>query len=318
MSMRRISLFWPVSLIGVGVVALLVSTNTIPVANMWALFHIFPYLLLVLGVGLLLNSRWKTAGMVVTGLTLAGALAAIVFAPLLGWATLPAWGVEPLTAGGVAGSGKVDTVVREVSGFTSVLIEYPAEVVITQGEQESVTIEADDNFIPQLATRLSGQRLMIRNDERDWTRRVKPSRVVKITISTSNLQGLDFASAGSVQLKGIQTESLSIDLSGAGDITLSELNAQRLEVDLSGVGNISASGSAGDVAVKINGMGSFYGDKLVSQQANLKINGAGNANLQVQDQLIAQINGAGSIGYYGSPQVTRSINGAGSVDQLGP
>jgi hypothetical protein len=317
MSMQRVSVFWPLTLIAVGVVALLVSTNTIPLTNIWALLHIFPYLLLALGVGLLLRSRWKTAGLVVSGLAVVGALAAVIFAPLLGLATLPAWGFETGVDGAVAGSGKIATVTREVSGFSRVALRYPAKVVIVQGEAEGVTLVGDDNLIPQLSANVSSEVLSIQTDERDWNKRVHPSRAVEITITVKSLKDVAFPTAGSVRIEGLKTESLSIDLSGAGDITLSDLNTQHLEVDLGGMGNISASGTANDVSVKINGMGSFYGDKLASLEADVKINGAGNANLQVKDRLSAHINGAGSIGYYGTPQVTRNINGAGSVEALG-
>lgn len=315
--MKRASIFWPLVLIAAGILALLISTNSIPVSNMFALFHILPYLLVALGVGLLLRTRWKGAGMIASGVAVMGALAAVVFAPLLGWSTIPAWGFETGVDGAVGGSGKITTVTREVSGFSRITLRYPAKVVIVQGEAEGVTLVGDDNLIPQLSAKVSDETLTIQTDERDWSKRVRPSRAVEITITVSSLKDVAFPTAGSVRIEGLETESLSIDLSGAGDITLSDLNAQHLDVDLGGMGNISASGTANDVSVKINGMGSFYGDKLASREADVKINGAGNANVQVKDRLSAHINGAGSIGYYGTPQVSQDINGAGSVGSLG-
>ena len=54
----------------------------------------------------------------------------------------------------VTGSGKVATETRNVSGFTSVTLAGIGNVYLTQGETESVRIEAEDNLIPYFETSL--------------------------------------------------------------------------------------------------------------------------------------------------------------------
>ena len=63
--MRHRSLFWPLTLIAAGVVWLLISLHVIPSENLWALTHIWPYVLIALGVGLLLGAQWRIAGTIV-------------------------------------------------------------------------------------------------------------------------------------------------------------------------------------------------------------------------------------------------------------
>jgi hypothetical protein len=189
-------------------------------------------------------------------------------------------------------------------------------VVIRQGESESVKVEADDNLLPQLATRIEDGTLQIRNSERDWSKRVNPSQTVKITIIAKDLSDVDFSSAGTLVIEGLETEILDMNLSGAGEVTLTELKARALDCRLSGAGNIRADGTADKVTIQIDGFGSFYGDKLSSMEADIGINGAGSANVRVKNKLVAEINGAGSVGYYGSPDVDQQINGAGAVNQL--
>jgi len=318
--MKYRSIFWPLALVAVGLMWLLVSMGIVPASNVWALAHLFPYLLVALGVGLILRGRWQTAGIIVSTLVVVAALAAVVFAPQLGWAFPPMWGFGPGIAnvgGGVAGSGEIEAETRQADGFTNISLNYPAEVTILQGESESITIEADDNLLPQLSAEAAAGTLVIQNVEEQWIKRVEPSQAVNITITVKDLREVDFSTAGTLRIESLNVEELSLDLNGAGDITIADLDAQRLAATLNGAGNITASGEVGEVSVRINGFGSFYGDELQSLKAVARINGAGSVNIKVEEHLTATINGAGSVGYYGSPEIERNINGAGSVTQLG-
>jgi hypothetical protein len=314
---KQPSLFFPMVMIAAGVLWLLVSGKVIPAASLWALVHMWPYLLIALGLGMILRGWWPAAGMIVSALVVIGAVLAVVYAPQLGWAREPAWDVEYSFTGGVKGSGKIEAETRKVTDFTAVSINYPAVVVIRQGGSESVRVEADDNLLPQLDTQVRGDTLLIQNGERDRSKRVHPSQTVKITITVKDLRELDFSTAGTVRGEGLEAERLEVALSGAGEVTLTDLNVQQLDCRLSGAGNIHADGTAEKVNVQIDGFGSFYGDELESVEAEVGINGAGSANLRVKENLVAEINGAGSVGYYGSPDVDQHINGAGAVKQLG-
>ena len=79
------SIFGPLLLIAAGVVWLLVKSCYIPSENLWALTHIWPYLLIVAGAGLILRSYWQYASIVIDVLIIGGILLAIVFAPAMGW-----------------------------------------------------------------------------------------------------------------------------------------------------------------------------------------------------------------------------------------
>ena len=309
------SLFWPLVLIATGVIWLLVSMNVIPAANLWALTYIWPYVLIVLGLGLILRSYLPAAGWIVSALIVIGAVAAIIYAPQLGWAGGPNLGFGSDFGGGVAGSGKIKSETREVQGFLAVSINYPADVVIEQDKVESVKIEADDNLLPQLTTEVQDGTLVIRNKEKTWSKRVDPSQSVKITIRVKDLHQIEFSSAGNLRVEGLKTDELSVNLNGVGEMILNELDVSRLQGRLSGAGNIKANGVADELDLRISGVGGFDAPKLESRVANVRISGAGNATVNVLDDLTARVSGAGSINYYGSPTLHEEISGAGSVSQ---
>jgi hypothetical protein len=317
--MRQRSLFWPFILIATGIVWLLVELRTIPVENLWALMYIWPFFLMAAGVGLILRSRWPVVRMFVSALIVLGMVLAIVFAPRLGWNRAPSWNFFNLVGfnGSVRGSGVVVSQNRQVANFNSIEINYPVELTVQQGNSTSLTIAAEDNLIPQLATRVSGSTLYIENSQPDWTRRVTPTRPVVIHITVKDLQQVDFPSAGTLQVGKFQTDHLELSIRGAGTVTLSKLTVQDLSVTLSGAGNITASGSADNLNMDISGFGGFQGGDLASQTADVTISGAGNATVWTKNSLSVDISGTGSVNYYGSPSVQRNVSGLGSVNSLG-
>jgi hypothetical protein len=320
--MKERSIFWPLVMIAAGVLWLMVGMEIIPRANLWALIHILPFFLIALGVGLILRAYWRFAGIFVSLLVVAGAVMAVFYAPQFGWDAVPSWSwvvwdVDPNLGGAVAGSGDVKTEERQVSGFDTLEIDYPAEITVRQGTSESVVIEADDNLLPQLSTEVRNGTLEFKNSERRWSERVNPSATVQVTITVLDLNRISFPGAGKMHIESLETDSLEFSVSGAGDIELIDLNAETLEVSLSGAGNFYADGTADNLQLRISGLGNFKGNELESQSAEIRISGAGSATVWVQSQLDASISGAGSVNYYGNPDVSKNISGVGSVTKVG-
>ena len=320
--MRERSIFWPLAMIAAGVLWIMIGIGSIPRANLWALAHTLPYLLILLGAGLILRAYWRFAGMLVSLLVVAGAIAAVLYAPRLGWDTPPSWGwnvfnIGPELGGAVAGSGVVKNENREVAAFQSISIDYPADVTVRQGKTESVTLEADDNLLPQLGTDVRNGTLHFENTERNWGSRVNPTKTVSLTITVVDLKEVHFTTAGKMQIEGLKTDSLAVSVSGAGDVTLTELSANDLNFSLSGAGNINADGSTDSLQLHISGLGNFKGGDLKTQDANVQISGAGSATTWAEQTLNANISGAGSIEYYGDPQVSQQVSGVGDVRKIG-
>ena len=326
--MRPRSLFWPFVLVATGIIWLLISIGTLQTANLWALVYIWPYLLIVLGIGLLVRARWHNIGYAISALVVIVALVAILFAGSLGWTNAPSWCNNANTGfpwctvnlnmgGAVRGSGEIISEARTLDEFSSVSVDYPAEITIKQGNTQSVTITTDDNLMPQLETQVSGGELHIQQKNLPFSQRVNPSKAVQITLIVKDLTHISFPSAGTLTVDGLKTDSLSVDTSGAGKITLTDLNLQTLSADLSGAGDIEASGTAQNLDLNISGVGSFNGQDLATTDAGVTVSGVGNATLWVTHHLTANISGVGSINYYGSPNVSSNVSGLGKVTQSG-
>jgi hypothetical protein len=314
------SIFGPLLLIAAGAVWLLTKSGNIPTANLWALTHIWPYVLIAAGIGLILRSYWRYANILLDVIIIGGVLLAIVFAPRLGWdnpSMSMVFSDSDFNFGpGERGSGNIVNETRTVTTFKAIEVDYPAQVFITQGATESVKVEADDDFLPGLQTRVRANKLEIFYKVEDGDR-INPTKPVKITIVVKDLQEVDFESAGELSIDGLETDRLDISVSGAGNLKLNDITVKDLSVVLSGAGSMAASGVADNLNVIISGFGSFTGKDLHSQTADVNLSGAGSATVWVDDQLDATISGAGSVNYYGSPDVTKQISGVGSVSKSG-
>jgi hypothetical protein len=317
---RPRSIFGPLLLIAAGSVWLLTKSGYIPTANLWALTHIWPYVLIAAGVGLILRSYWKYASVLLDVVIIGGAVLAVMYAPKLGWdnpSMISMVSDNSFYVGpGERGSGKVIAETRDVSNFNSIKVDYPAQVTVSQGAKESVKIEAEDNLLPNLQTRVRGDTLEIFYKVQD-DKHVNPTKPVKITIVVKELKDVDFESAGDLTLEGIKADDLNVSVSGAGNLKVNDLVAKKFSVDLSGAGNMSAAGEADEFTLTISGFGSFNGKELHNKTASVNLSGAGSATVWVDDELDANISGLGSINYYGSPAVTKQVSGAGGVNKSG-
>jgi hypothetical protein len=217
--------------------------------------------------------------------------------------------------GGVPGSGNVQTETRDVGTFEAIAIEYPAaDIVVQQGHQETIEIEADDNLLPQLSTEVISGKLTIKSVETDWKAMVNPSRPVKISITVTELNELILsAPVGDMEVNGLQADALSLVLSGGAQINLNDLQVDLLDSLLSGAGNIQANGTAEEIKLILSGLGNFNAADLKSNKATIELSRMGNATVQVEKELIATISGAGSVEYLGNPHIEQNVTGAGSV-----
>lgn len=215
------------------------------------------------------------------------------------------------------GSGNVQTESRPVSNFNRVSLNGAGEVFVTQGQQEALTVEAEDNIIPRIKTEVRDGTLILGLKDRNWPNPIRPTKPIKFNVSMKNINGLAIAGAGKINAPNITAKSLDIDASGAADVVINKLAAEALAVNVSGSANFDLSGKVGSQTINIKGQGTYRAPKLESQTAEANISGSGDATLWVRDSLNVNVSGTGDVKYYGSPKVTKHISGTGRVSRLG-
>lgn len=195
------------------------------------------------------------------------------------------------------GSGVLITERRDVSGFNRISFEGFGTLIITQGSEETLTIEAEDNILPRIETKVRGGTLEIGFDTNKWQDIVRPTKSITFNLTVITLDGMA--------------------LSGAGSIEANSIDAERFDVELSGAGSIEISGFVGTQEINVSGAGSYDGAELQSERIDVNISGAGSATVWATESLDVNISGVGNVSYYGDPQVREVISGLGNLKALG-
>ena len=220
-------------------------------------------------------------------------------------------------------SSDVRTETREVSGFDRVALPGFGDLHITQGAEESLTIEASPEILDRIKTEVKDGQLTIRfvRNWVDWIGDVLASGFagmrIRYDLTVKELAALAMTGAGRAQVANLKTDHLALELRGAGQVIVASLEAAGLEVDLSGAGQIKVWGRVTEQTVTLTGAGSYDAPDLESQRAKATLTGLGSATVLAVEELEATIRSVGSVSYYGAPTVSKTITGIGSLNSLG-
>jgi len=210
---------------------------------------------------------------------------------------------------------------RVVSGFDRVHIKDIGQLILTQGDQESLVVEAEADVLPKVTTEVRDGELVLEVG-RGWLEKLTAGlselsgNRVTYYLTAREIRGLRISGKGDITAGEIDTDKLKVGISGMGNVTISSLQAKKLSVSISGRGEFASAGTVVHQKASISGSGEYVAIDLESQSAVVKISGQGNASLWAIEELEATISGFGKVEYRGSPSVSHTISGLGSVRQL--
>ena len=213
----------------------------------------------------------------------------------------------------VRGSGQITSESRTVSGFNQVSVSGSGELRITQGAEEALTIEADDNLLPLIKSEVSGGYLRIGPENVN----LSPSKTIHYDLHVKDLNSVHLSGSLKAEAGALKTEKLSLHISGSGRIQIGKLEADVLETHISGSGDMVVAGQVREQHVGISGSGGHHAADLKCEQADISVSGSGNCVLWVTGILKTSISGSGAVEYYGTPQVNSHTSGSGKVRGLG-
>ena len=212
------------------------------------------------------------------------------------------------------GSGNVTTQPRNVSGFHAVDLLSSGSVIVTQGDTEGLVIEAEDNIIPLVETKVADGTLRIGFKSGE---EIHPTKKVLFRLAVKNMDNVKISGSGDITAKALKTDHLAVKVQGSGDITVGQLESGAVAVDIDGSGNVTLVGKAASQTISIAGSGDYEGAGLKTGTAAVNIAGSGDCEVAASETLVANVSGSGDVSYYGKPAVTKHVTGSGTVDALG-
>jgi len=211
----------------------------------------------------------------------------------------------------VSGNGKVVKQSRNVPGFSGLKVATGIDAIITQGERESLTVEADENLMDYIKTEVVDGKLKIYSDKN-----IRNAKEKKVYIEYKKLNSIDISSAGDVDGNNtLVTDKLDIEMSSAGDLTLA-MEADKLEISISSGGDAKLSGKVNTFKADLSSAGDLNAYELETKVGNISVSSAGSASVFITDEASFQCSSAGSINYKGEPRLKNvSTSSAGSVNK---
>lgn len=214
----------------------------------------------------------------------------------------------------VKGSGTEKTEDRSVGSFTSVSSFGEYDVYLAQDSGYSVQIEADDNLLPYIETKVNGGVLEIRTREGFW---LTSHHDLKVHIKAPSFAKVKTFGSGNIisENKLNNPSAIELEVSGSGDVKV-EVNAPEVRAQLSGSGNINLKGETKTFSGEIMGSGDIRASDLKAETVSVDIAGSGSADVYASVKLNVDVKGSGDVKYRGGAQVSSDIAGSGSVKKL--
>lgn len=213
----------------------------------------------------------------------------------------------------IHGSGHVVTEERDVERFSTLVLEGEGEVRFTQSSKTRLEIEAEDNLIDELITRVNGDSLVIKT--RDGVI-LDPTKPILYHVGAKDLRSIRVQGSASFDADELETDSLHIDISGSGKLTIDELDAQSVSTEISGSGSVRLGGKVRTQRIDISGSGTYRGRTLESKDARVDVSGSGKVEVFATNTLKVEISGSGDVGVRGKPKTTADISGSGDIGSI--
>lgn len=214
----------------------------------------------------------------------------------------------------IAGSGNIVTQTRNVKSFEQIMFSGNGNLFISQGEEESVRIEGEDNIIDLIQTLVVDKTLRIDYKKSSLATLINSKQPINVYVQVNSIQEIRLAGTGNIiTAKPLKAHSLKLSIGGSGNAKI-EVVGHKLVSILSGSGRFEISGMAENQDIWISGTGVYQGFGLTSNVANVNITGSGQVYVNVQDDMDVRISGAGTVIYKGNPRVRQSISGTGKIE----
>jgi hypothetical protein len=187
--------------------------------------------------------------------------------------------------------------VRSVSGYHGVSVSGSVELFLTQGNEESVVISADDtNVRDKVITEVDNGILRIYLERKnkvqiDWPNKNK----IRAYVSVKDIDYLSSSGSGKLHIEGnLKTDKLKVDISGSGNVE-GAVTTKEFSLGIIGSADADLSGTAEKSEFHISGSGNIKSYDFSTEYCNASISGSGNVRVTVTKELSAHISGSGNV-----------------------
>jgi hypothetical protein len=213
----------------------------------------------------------------------------------------------------VSGNGKVIKQDREVSAFTSIEASGVFNIHLLQGEKESLAVEADENLLPLIETKVEGNTLHIDLKEHINIRYAKKK---SIYVTVKELDRLKINSVGNIQTsQTLHLKTLNLDHSGVGNVQL-DFDCKKLVAQIHSVGQLTLKGKAEFAEINNSSVGNTNASEFLVDTLHIHNSSVGNVEVHAEKEVYVNSSGVGNVTIAGNASVKElSSSGIGKVSK---
>ena len=213
---------------------------------------------------------------------------------------------------GIDGNGNVETAERSISkDFDEIKVSQGIDLYITQSNDVSLTVEADENLHDLIMTEVTDGVLKIYSTEN--IRRASSKKVMLTINSISSIKatsGSDVYSTNTIEVANLELKSTS-----GSDIKL-DVKTKSLDCYSTSGSDMELSGSTNLFTASATSGSDINASDLLAETSNVKATSGADISVNTSKALTAKATSGGDIRYSGNPEkVEKSDTSAGSVRQ---
>ena len=191
---------------------------------------------------------------------------------------------------------------RQINGFHGISVSSGIDLYLTQKNIEEVVVEADEDELDKIITKVESGILKIYIKEQSWFNLNWNTEPRKVHVSFKTLDRLEASAGSDVKAQGIlKVEILNLDASSGSDIKL-ELEANELSVETSSGSDISLKGNVLFVQASASSGSDINASELQTKKCIANVSSGSDIRIHVTDELDANASSGGDIIYSGNPK----------------
>ncbi len=214
---------------------------------------------------------------------------------------------------GEDGNGNVVTEERSVNeDFNEVKGSAGLDVYLTQGDENKIVVEADENLLQYIETNVENGMLHITTTEN-----IGHSKAKKIHVTFKELNTVEASSGADVTGKSvIKSERLSLKSSSGADLNV-EVFSKELTAKTSSGADLTISGKTSSLNADASSGSELDAKELLTLNCDAEASSGGEVTINVKEKLETRASSGGEINYYGNPvSVNSNKSHSGSVHKM--
>lgn len=208
----------------------------------------------------------------------------------------------------IKGSGKLVKVIKSLPSFSSIVVENGVSLELDTKNNQSVSIEADDNVIPLVLAQVSNGVLKL-----SLNGSISSTKGVKVKVSLPKLNKVSVNEGSSLVATGITTTELKLDINTGSSVIINSIKAASVSGKINTGSSLSIKGQTEKLNLVLDLGSNADATALTSKFAELSLSNGSSASVNVTKSVSGSVFGGSNISILGNPRDRHINSDASSV-----